>query len=1011
MLLQTKAIRPTVLNAIVFIDSAVDAYQTLVTAVDPTVRAIVVLDSKQDGILQITKTLQQHSNIDAIHIISHGSPGYLQLGNTHLSLDTLDTYADVLQSWSTAHTPVSLLLYGCNVAAGDAGACFVDRLHQLTGANIAASAHRTGNAALGGDWNLEVTIGEIFSDQIFPDSIRNSYASVLVIDSDDFNSPNLSPIWTFINPLNDGSYRLVGAGTGDAYLELVVPGGTAHNPAANNNRAVRVMQAAANVDFEADVKFGSEPTQGTQMQGILIEQDASNWIRFDVYHNGTDLRIFAASIVNGVSTTRVNNRISPGSASYLRINRTGNQWTLQYSANGSTWTTAVSFSQALTVSSAGTYAGNLGQTSPAYTSRVDYFFNTASPIVPEDGGSGGPVNQPPVASNDTATVAVGSSVTINVLNNDTDSDGTLNAATVAIVNQPTRGTAVVNNNGTITYTPNAGTTATSDSFTYTVRDDDGAISNTATVALTIQTTPPPNQPPVANNDSATVVVGNSVTINVLSNDTDSDGTLNAATVTLGNQPTNGTAVVNNNGTITYTPNAGSTATSDNFTYTVRDDDGAISNTATVALTLNSGNNQSGPNINVWYGNTQPFGQNGKPQVWVNVLGNVSDPDGIAALSYSLNGGPSIALSLGPDKRRLAKLGDFNADIAYDALIDNPNDNLPTNNTVVITARDNLGNVSTKNVTIAYTAGKTWPQNYSIDWSSASSIQDVAQVVDGLWAIEGDKVRILQPDYDRLIGIGDISWSDYEITAPITVNSLPRQGGFGFLMRWQGHTDDPIAGRQPKSGFNPNGAIAWWTYKPSQNFSGPELYGSPTTRGQNLGTPVVGRTYMFKARVETSGSGGGFYSLKIWEAGQPEPAQWSVQQQQGNTDLRNGSLLLISHQFGVSYGDIQITPINGGQTIAATQDSLMASTTSVGELDSLTNSQTNPTHSATQERSIGLGASSSMNNPMTIQNYGSELGYQTGLTSSDMMAFGGNSNQNGALSSTSTSLLPLSMSFA
>ena len=62
-----------------------------------------------------------------------------------------------MQGWSVSN----LLLYGCNVAAGDGGAEFLEKLHRLTGANIAATARPTGNVALGGDWELEVNPGNV----------------------------------------------------------------------------------------------------------------------------------------------------------------------------------------------------------------------------------------------------------------------------------------------------------------------------------------------------------------------------------------------------------------------------------------------------------------------------------------------------------------------------------------------------------------------------------------------------------------------------------------------------------------------------------------------------------------------------------------------------------------------------------------------------------------------------------------------------------------------------------
>ena len=39
----------------------------------------------------------------------------------------------------------------------------------------------------------------------------------------------------------------------------------------------------ADEDFGIEAKFLSTPTQHHQMQGLLIEQDADNWIRFDTY--------------------------------------------------------------------------------------------------------------------------------------------------------------------------------------------------------------------------------------------------------------------------------------------------------------------------------------------------------------------------------------------------------------------------------------------------------------------------------------------------------------------------------------------------------------------------------------------------------------------------------------------------------------------------------------------------------------------------------------------------------
>ncbi|MFN6487676.1 DUF4347 domain-containing protein [Nostoc sp. DedQUE02] len=173
-------------TSIIFIDSSVINYEILLTELVLKVET-VILDSHQDGVEQITHVLSQRCGVESVHIISHGSPGCLYLGNTQLSLSTLQRYTQKLQTWfSHLCVSPSLLLYGCNVAAGDAGEEFIEKLHNLTKASIAASANLTGNAALGGDWNLEISRGEVTTAQIFKPEILETYNFVLASSNDNF---------------------------------------------------------------------------------------------------------------------------------------------------------------------------------------------------------------------------------------------------------------------------------------------------------------------------------------------------------------------------------------------------------------------------------------------------------------------------------------------------------------------------------------------------------------------------------------------------------------------------------------------------------------------------------------------------------------------------------------------------------------------------------------------------------------------------------------------------------
>jgi len=193
---------------------------------------------------------------------------------------------------------------------------------------------------------------------------------------------------------------------------------------------------------------------------------------------------------------------------------------------------------------------------------------------------GGGGNQPPVAKNDSAVTTRDLAVSINVISNDTDDVG-INPASVAIMTSPANGTAVPKGDGTVTYTPGESFTGT-DTFTYTVADGQGAPSNTATVTVTVNAK---NQPPVAGNDAASTTQGTPVTINVVANDTDDAG-IDAASVTIVTSPSNGIALPNGSGAVTYTPNGTFTGT-DTFTYTVADGQGAVSNSATVTVTVNA----------------------------------------------------------------------------------------------------------------------------------------------------------------------------------------------------------------------------------------------------------------------------------------------------------------------------------------------------------------------------------------------------------------------------------------
>ena len=223
--------------------------------------------------------------------------------------------------------------------------------------------------------------------------------------------------------------------------------------------------------------------------------------------------------------------------------------------------------------------GTVTYTPDANFSGVDTFTYTVS-----DGNGGidtatvtvtvDPVNDPPAANDDGATTDEEVPAVIDVLGNDTDADG--DTLTVQSVTQPGNGSAAINANGTVTYTPDADFNGV-DTFTYTVSDGNGG-TDSATVTVTVD---PVNDAPVASDDGATTDEDVPIAIAVLTNDTDTDAdTLTVQSVT---QPGNGSAAINANGTVTYTPDADFNGV-DTFTYTVSDGNGGTdSATVTVAV--------------------------------------------------------------------------------------------------------------------------------------------------------------------------------------------------------------------------------------------------------------------------------------------------------------------------------------------------------------------------------------------------------------------------------------------
>ena len=204
-----------------------------------------------------------------------------------------------------------------------------------------------------------------------------------------------------------------------------------------------------------------------------------------------------------------------------------------------------------------------------------------------------PSNSPPVAGDDTATVAEDGSVDIAVLANDSDPES--GPLSVSAVGPAGHGSVSINGNGTVHYVPAANYNG-SDSFSYTVQDNVG-FTDTGTVSVTVT---PVNDPPTAVNDSVSTNEDTPVAINVVANDTDADG--DALTpISTGGSPV-GSVSINGNGTIQYAPPPNYSG-SDSFSYTVADGHGGTAS-ANVSITVVAVNDAPTASPSAW---STPYG--------------------------------------------------------------------------------------------------------------------------------------------------------------------------------------------------------------------------------------------------------------------------------------------------------------------------------------------------------------------------------------------------------------------
>ncbi len=308
---------------VIFVDVRVPVYQSLID--DITAQAasgqrleVVVIGADEDGVTRVDQTLGGRQDIAAIHIISHGQAGSVELGATRLDSDTLMARAPEIAAWGSAlAADGDILLYGCDVAEGSAGRLFVDQLAALTGADVAASDNLTGNASLGGDWTLEVQVGAISSANLFaPETLKalqswqGTLTTYTVTNTNDSGAGSLRQAILNSNAstaVDDTiAFNITGAGVHNINLSSILPAitdkvsinaTTDDSFAANSNRPAIIIDGGGLTGNGLSLTSSAD---GSTIRGFVIRNFAGNGIEIDF---GSDSHLIAGNYIGSFDSS------------------------------------------------------------------------------------------------------------------------------------------------------------------------------------------------------------------------------------------------------------------------------------------------------------------------------------------------------------------------------------------------------------------------------------------------------------------------------------------------------------------------------------------------------------------------------------------------------------------------------------------------------------------------------------------------------------------------------------
>jgi hypothetical protein len=297
-------------DELVFIDRSVAGWGKLLLDLDQQKQNgrnldVVLLDTDRNGVHQISRALERYSDVQSVHIVSHGSAGRVQLGNGELNGAAWQGYMAEVGAWGQSLSgDADILFYGCNLTASAEGRQLARNVQLLTGADVAASSDVTGSVLAGGDWDLEFQLGQIETTVFLTASAQSAWDGTLQV--------NIDQAW--LDAQGPGPYYLDQAGETYVLQTDVTTAGSAFGIIADdivfdlNGHTVTYNDAApisiVNHSFESGT--GASADGWDFSAAASAERYQGVWINNEVYDGDHSLR-FAPSSENqtAVSTSLV----------------------------------------------------------------------------------------------------------------------------------------------------------------------------------------------------------------------------------------------------------------------------------------------------------------------------------------------------------------------------------------------------------------------------------------------------------------------------------------------------------------------------------------------------------------------------------------------------------------------------------------------------------------------------------------------------------------------------------